>query len=96
MGLRTGANSMQKRKVLTLPGLEPQSLGRPASSQSQLTISCIYNASDNSCRFRTEPHGFLPNVKCLLMYRVIQKYGHNFNWLYFLNYVLHLNSVNYI
>jgi hypothetical protein len=34
VGPRTGLDDMEKRKFLTLPGLEPRPLGRPACSQS--------------------------------------------------------------
>jgi hypothetical protein len=32
MGPKTGMNYLEKRKFLTLPGLEPRPLGRPARS----------------------------------------------------------------
>jgi hypothetical protein len=34
MGPRTGLEDVKKRKILSLPGLEIQLLGRPACSQS--------------------------------------------------------------
>jgi hypothetical protein len=34
VGLRTGVDDVEKRKFLTLPGLELRPLGRPALSQS--------------------------------------------------------------
>jgi hypothetical protein len=34
IGQEAGLDDVEKRKFLTLPGLEPQTLGRPARSQS--------------------------------------------------------------
>jgi hypothetical protein len=34
MGPRAGANEVEKRKILTLPGLEVRPLGHPARNQS--------------------------------------------------------------
>jgi hypothetical protein len=41
---RAGLDDVEKRKFLTLPGLEPRSLGRPARSQSlhSLFLYAIY------------------------------------------------------
>jgi hypothetical protein len=55
---RAGLDDVEKRKFLTLPGLEPRSLSRPARSQSYLCIN-IYIIG---CAHRLAPgqlEGFL-------------------------------------
>jgi hypothetical protein len=37
---RTGMDDVEKRKLLTLPGLELRPLGRPARNQSLYRLSC--------------------------------------------------------
>jgi hypothetical protein len=39
VGPRTGLDEVERRKFLTLPGLEPRPLGRPARSQSLYQLS---------------------------------------------------------
>jgi hypothetical protein len=43
MGPRAGLDDMEKRKILTLPGLELRPLGRPARSQYSVDDRMINN-----------------------------------------------------
>jgi hypothetical protein len=47
LGLRAGLNAVEKRKFLTLPGLELRPLGRPARSQSLYRLTRIHSDFQN-------------------------------------------------
>jgi hypothetical protein len=41
MGLKAGLDDVEKRKFLTIPGLELRPVGRPARSQSLSRLLCV-------------------------------------------------------